>query len=94
MNIQTKYEIADTVAFISGNHIIEGEIEYFYIDFEDGPIYGIENDYAVPIDEVFGSKVEAAHHWLTSNGIEIDTEVHDIKCKISTILKKMENTND
>jgi hypothetical protein len=94
MNIQTKYNIGDTVAFISGNSIIEGEIKYFYINLEDGPTYGIDDVCDVPIDEVFDSKVEAAHHWLTSNGIEIDSEVHNIKCKISTILKEMENTND
>jgi hypothetical protein len=92
MNIQTKHNIGDTVAFISNNNIVEDIIDHFYINLENGPTYGIGGAYAIPVDKVFDSKVEAAHHWLTSNGIEIDSKVHNIKCKISTILKEMENT--
>jgi hypothetical protein len=92
MNIQTKHNIGDTVAFISFNSIIEGEISGI-LAYSDEIAYDIEGHHT-PIDEVFDSKVEAAQHWLTSNGIEIDSEVHNVKCKISTILKEMENTND
>jgi hypothetical protein len=92
MNIQTKYNIGDTVAFISGSHIIEGEIMGI-LAYSSEIAYDIEGCH-IPIYEVFDSKVEAAYHWLTSNGIEIDSEVHNVKCKISTILKEMENTND
>jgi hypothetical protein len=92
MNIQTKHNIGDTVAFIPFNSIIEGEIMGI-LAYSSEILYDIEGHHT-PIDEVFDSKVEAAHHWLTSNGIEIDSEVHNIKCKISTILKEMENTND
>ena len=83
MNIQTKHEIGDTVAFISGNYVVEDIINYFYVDLEEGPTYGVGGSYTVPVDEIFDSRAEAIYHWLTSNGVEID---------ITTIIKHMENT--
>jgi hypothetical protein len=75
MTINTTYNIGDTVAFMSGDDIIEGTIDYLLVD-PGGPRYGIEDAYEVSINEVYASKVEAATDFLQKNGIGVEIEAN------------------